>query len=1343
MMNGKITYHQQVSFCGKPRCRKCREGTGHGPYWYAYETINGRTTRRYIGKDLPADAQTHLESSLAPEESSPAPVSTHDEKRPLLTEEAEVSTMASPLRLRVATLGRFDLEWGDGPRSQAVDEEAWEDQWSVRALLALLLCEPERKVSRQQALEKLWPRLRREVALHRMEETLSHLSRILTLPGPTSGKSQARRSICLLQLADDSIQLAQQSQAWVDATAFETVMRQLDDLPSSSTAQEREGLLREALTLYGGDFLPEGRQIEWIMQRRQHLRRRWITAQLALTDLYIQRGDFARALDSADRLLSVEANNEAAVQRLLIVLARLNRRPEALQVYKRLTQPSEQTRALYNAIRQGTLDDQALASLQAVPDPVQAQANTPELVSIQFAENTQNTHIGRTHRSPLIGREPELATLRHMLQDIDENGRLQLMEQRRATGIPLDTQRHPLCMILMGASGIGKTRLAEEMSTEAQQQGWAVVWGRSYDQESAIPYRLWTEIMRKVLNLGIWPQLISAGIVSNALNPSLRASVEETLLPLTDLLPELSELVPAQQRGSTHAGKSEHMQILQAEQKQLRLWEAVRDLLASTSESSPLLIVLDDIQWADDNSYKLLAYLARNLHGYPIMLLCTCRESEVPRHSPHQLRVIIDQMLREHSVETQEVRPLTGEQIATLVSHLPDSMVEHIKKQADGNPFFAEELARTDPPTIPRSIKAALQQRMNKLEKQTRQLLDTAAVLGGSFELSEICAMEVGGKDKGALADEDMIVSRLEEALDAGVLSEEGVGTHITYQFWHPMLVSYLYDSLSGMRRAILHRKAADMLRRMHKGREEEVAATIMNHLEKADADAALIAHYAQLAGDRAYILSATEPPYKSASAKTVPYTEAEQYYRRAIFYLQSACGYTIIQPATSNQQVPVILPPEEATKLKTEDKERFIYLLERIAECTMIRGNFEEARLLHAWVLALRSTRPRDNSSPAAQYEAQLQALLWAEIGWTWRYTGDVPKARSYLERGEQILRAAHVVAGPAWARLRHQQGSLSIMEGRYPEARLAMQEALSLFEQQQQPLTNQSGVSAARLTRIQRTLEGYLVDMGQTHKLLAALAEAEGRLYDSLSHLNTALSIFKECDHKRRMAHVYCDLGHINLKLGKYKTSGDFLQSSQLFAGQLGDEPLMGVIAWNQAELAAAPGQGDLEEAATLYRKAISYQERLNDREYLCKWNAYLAAVLQEQGKLDEAQTCVLRSLSIGRAMHNNHPCIGAALVALSTMRIALAERAQDLAELHAYHLRHALQTIERALALKELEAETRFKGQLTLVEILLLQGQKARAAEALAVFNQAEPKNEFVLLADQAHTLATQLQ
>ncbi len=56
-MDGNVTYHQQVSYCGKPRCRKCREGVGHGPYWYAYRTENGRTIRTYIGKELPPELQ--------------------------------------------------------------------------------------------------------------------------------------------------------------------------------------------------------------------------------------------------------------------------------------------------------------------------------------------------------------------------------------------------------------------------------------------------------------------------------------------------------------------------------------------------------------------------------------------------------------------------------------------------------------------------------------------------------------------------------------------------------------------------------------------------------------------------------------------------------------------------------------------------------------------------------------------------------------------------------------------------------------------------------------------------------------------------------------------------------------------------------------------------------------------------------------------------------------------------------------------------------------------------------------------------------------------------------------
>src|SRR5437868_11272900 len=73
MNGGKITYHQQVSYCGKPHCRRCREGIGHGPYWYAYQTVNGRTIRTYVGKQPPAEML-----NVGADVSRPAPIDRPD-----------------------------------------------------------------------------------------------------------------------------------------------------------------------------------------------------------------------------------------------------------------------------------------------------------------------------------------------------------------------------------------------------------------------------------------------------------------------------------------------------------------------------------------------------------------------------------------------------------------------------------------------------------------------------------------------------------------------------------------------------------------------------------------------------------------------------------------------------------------------------------------------------------------------------------------------------------------------------------------------------------------------------------------------------------------------------------------------------------------------------------------------------------------------------------------------------------------------------------------------------------------------------------------------------------------
>ena len=201
-MNGKITYHQQVSYCGKTRCKKCREGIGHGPYWYAYKTTNGHTTRTYIGKGSPPDAQDAPETPVAAVKTS-------------FTDSAlNLNTVV----LRISVLGQFRLERRNTHLQwQPVTDAAWQDQHVIRALLALLICTPERKISRTRAMSILWSRTDQEIASVNLNKLIARLRIILE---PARRRSSAHAPTQLLRTEGDTLILADQSRVWVDADAF-------------------------------------------------------------------------------------------------------------------------------------------------------------------------------------------------------------------------------------------------------------------------------------------------------------------------------------------------------------------------------------------------------------------------------------------------------------------------------------------------------------------------------------------------------------------------------------------------------------------------------------------------------------------------------------------------------------------------------------------------------------------------------------------------------------------------------------------------------------------------------------------------------------------------------------------------------------------------------------------------------------------------------------------------------------------------------------------------------------------------------------------------------------------
>ncbi|GER82317.1 transcriptional activator [Thermogemmatispora aurantia] len=1311
-MNSKVTYYRQYSFCGKPQCKKCRQGRGHGPYWYAYRSEGGQTTRTYIGRSLPPEALAQVEQQeiIAGQPGQP------------------------PLR-RLYLLGNFRLERSTEEQRIARRSGRPALQPAGRALLALLISSPERQLPRHQVLTVLWPDLPPGEANRRLERTAANLRYWFATATPSAPTPPgAPPPPTLLQESEEALSLAGQQTLWIDADAFEEL---LDHASRCSDEPLRESLLDEALRLYKGDLLAGWTAPPYpaqLTRRREALRWRWRQALLTLIDLRLSRDNFTGALPLLERLLASDFGDGEALALTMYCLAGLRRRSEAIRLYQQFlstheTILSDAAQALY----------QAICANQPLPRPRPTLATQPSHPALPPAsqEKTLTTTpatppIGRTHRSPLVGRDQELAVLRQLLTDTEQLATTALEQLTSVTTgpsstrngsaatLPPATQRQPQYAVLVAAPGLGKTRLAEELSREALQRRWTVIWSRVYEQESAIPYRLWIEPLRSITAQDIW---LTQEIQQH---PALYA-------PLGAILPELYEILPPPFP-------------LPPEQEQQRLKEALQELFMRVSRQVPLLLVLDDLHWADASSCELLGYLVRRLAGYPVLFIGTCRDSDLAANTV--LQTLIAHLQREHGVITLDLPPLTDEQIAQIVSHMPPAAQRFIQSHAAGNPFFAEELARSIEmqllsPTessiqaglqrLPETITAVLDMRLNRLSRHCRRLLNDAAILGGSFEFDALCALEAADPQP---FNEERVLDLLDEALQAGVLSETSSGSHISYHFWHPLLASHLYESMSGMKRVLLHRRAAETLRQLYAGHEEKGAAMITYHLVAGGGPPEQIIHYASLAAEAAYALSA--------------YTEAARLYRIAVEHFPQLGSPN--SPTGSSQALPY---------------DRRAYLLGRLAECIRIQGHYAEACQLYqrAFDVAQEGRIPKA-SDPL--YQTQLEARLLTEIGRTWFYMSDFARAHDYCDRAAARLRAAGIEEGMAWATLRYLRGYIYNDEGRYAEARQEGQEALRLFEalsarssQERDsrltaPLARTGGdreSQAASETRPATPLiSGDPIGLARTHRFLSTLEINTGRHEQALHHLHVALQLAEELGHKREIAHICCNIGHVLLHRADHEEALAYCRRSLELADKVGDLPLMAVVFSNLGILAERTG--DLNDAERYLRRAIAQGEQGKDQVYLSYWNGYLAGVLQARGQLSEAGQVLYQALTIGRAIKSS-PCISSALVGLARLRlgqarllqISLAREAAAGSEqrakgqqLRQQLLRRARAALRLALAQSGITADVEAQGKLALAEINLLLGEVSRAqSQAQAILEQARTTSMTIIQGEALALLA----
>jgi DNA-binding CsgD family transcriptional regulator len=445
-----------------------------------------------------------------------------------------------------------------------------------------------------------------------------------------------------------------------------------------------------------------------------------------------------------------------------------------------------------------------------------------------------------------IGREAELDRLRAMLE----------AARARRGGVAL----------LVGEPGIGKTRLAEELAVYAWLRDVQVQWGRCYEGEGAPAFWPWVQIIRAVVQ-GREPAALLAELGPGAAD--IAALVPAVRARLPDLPPP-----PA----------------VEPDQARFRLFDSITAFLTSAAARQPLVLILDDLHWADAPSLLLLPFLARELRAARLLVVGTCREGAAG--GQRALARILADLAREPVVARFPLRGLGEPEVARFIEAVagrppPAPLVAAVYQQTEGNPFFVTELVRllgaegrlapvpgaAGPLAIPPTVRAAIGRRLDRLSAACRGVLAVAAVIGREFSLA-VLAPAWAGEAGAAPDDRAPLLAALDEALAAHLVAEAPAGVG-RYRFAHALIRETLYEELGSRDRARLHRRVGRALEALYGADVEPHLAELAAHFGHAalDGDAEPAIAYAARAGERA--------------GRLLAYEEAARHYRMALAALE------------------------------------------------------------------------------------------------------------------------------------------------------------------------------------------------------------------------------------------------------------------------------------------------------------------------------------------------------------------------------------------------------------------------------------------------------------------------
>ncbi|WP_116101188.1 helix-turn-helix transcriptional regulator [Amycolatopsis thermalba] len=378
-------------------------------------------------------------------------------------------------------------------------------------------------------------------------------------------------------------------------------------------------------------------------------------------------------------------------------------------------------------------------------------------------------------------------------------------------------------VLVSGDAGVGKTRLLTELAEHAASRGALVLSGRCLDvREGGLPYLPFAEALSP-LSLDDDPEVAEAVRVRPALARLLPQGATPPLVSGDHLVPDTSgeRDVPYRVRPEQDLG-------------QLQLFDAVLGVLTQVAAHRPVLLVLEDLHWADSSSRNLLSFLLNRLRGQRLLVVGSYREEDVYRR--HPLRAMLVELVRLPAVEQIELRPFGTAEARAFVEALADGpvspeIVGWVAERSEGNPFFAEELmaAGVDCEDLPAGLAEVLLSRLERLSPEARRVVRTISAAGDS--VAHAALAEVTGLGE----------LELDEALREAVHHHVLVIERGAYTFRHALLQEAVYGDLLPGERVRMHAAYAERIRRIPQGRGHD-AKLAYHSLRSRDLKTALAA---------------------------------------------------------------------------------------------------------------------------------------------------------------------------------------------------------------------------------------------------------------------------------------------------------------------------------------------------------------------------------------------------------------------------------------------------------------------------------------------------------------------